>query len=226
MVKCDVIQDLIPLYFDEVASEASREMVDEHINECHACRYIWDKMKENDKSASVDMAGFEINALRKMRIKIAIKTLLVSFSAVTFILVIIWVVFRWSVPTPYDAKNIKVHPVKIQYIDGEEVVSESLMVLDIHNNYKGITIMQINDEIFISAINTIYTRFFRKEGTGTWVIMGGTDSIKGLKLMAPVIPRKTQTYIFTDREARHMYIYDHELDATLFDVTFFVILIS
>ena len=34
---CNVIRDLLPLYADEVCSEESRELVDEHLTECAAC---------------------------------------------------------------------------------------------------------------------------------------------------------------------------------------------
>ena len=35
---CEIIQDLIPLYCDGCASEASREEVEAHIDECRECR--------------------------------------------------------------------------------------------------------------------------------------------------------------------------------------------
>ena len=35
---CEIIQDLIPLYLDGCASEASAHMVEEHIDECRECR--------------------------------------------------------------------------------------------------------------------------------------------------------------------------------------------
>ena len=38
--ECDVIRDLIPLYIDDVASTASRRMVEEHLAECLKRRSI------------------------------------------------------------------------------------------------------------------------------------------------------------------------------------------
>lgn len=37
-VTCDVIKDLLPLYQDDVCSEDSRELIDEHIIMCEDCR--------------------------------------------------------------------------------------------------------------------------------------------------------------------------------------------
>lgn len=38
MIECDVIRDLMPLYADGVASEASRKLVDAHTARCPSCR--------------------------------------------------------------------------------------------------------------------------------------------------------------------------------------------
>lgn len=37
-VSCDIIKDLLPLYYDGVCSAASRIMVEEHLEECQDCR--------------------------------------------------------------------------------------------------------------------------------------------------------------------------------------------
>lgn len=48
-IKCDVINDLLPLYVDEVISEASRELVENHILECDYCKATLRNMKEEIK---------------------------------------------------------------------------------------------------------------------------------------------------------------------------------
>lgn len=45
---CDLIRDIMPLYHDEVASEESRKAVEEHMEECSACREYYDIMCESD----------------------------------------------------------------------------------------------------------------------------------------------------------------------------------
>ena len=34
---CDIVKDLLPLYHDEVCSEASKQVVEEHVEECVEC---------------------------------------------------------------------------------------------------------------------------------------------------------------------------------------------
>ena len=41
---CDVIRDLLPLYADNACSERSRGMVEEHLQECPACRAMTSRM--------------------------------------------------------------------------------------------------------------------------------------------------------------------------------------
>ena len=35
---CNVVQDLVPLYIEEACCRESRAMVEEHLEECAACR--------------------------------------------------------------------------------------------------------------------------------------------------------------------------------------------
>jgi hypothetical protein len=45
---CGVIRDLLPLYADDVCSEASRQMVEEHLSGCPACTEILGRLRENE----------------------------------------------------------------------------------------------------------------------------------------------------------------------------------
>lgn len=43
-ISCDIIKDVLPLYYDNVCSEPTRAMVEEHIAECEDCRTLLQKM--------------------------------------------------------------------------------------------------------------------------------------------------------------------------------------
>ncbi|MBQ9141836.1 MAG: zf-HC2 domain-containing protein [Lachnospiraceae bacterium] len=45
---CGLIQDLLPLYHDKVCGEESSEAVQEHLEECAACKKYYDTMCESD----------------------------------------------------------------------------------------------------------------------------------------------------------------------------------
>lgn len=44
-IECDVIKDLLPLYTEQIASEASNRMVEEHLKACDQCRKAYQEMK-------------------------------------------------------------------------------------------------------------------------------------------------------------------------------------
>ena len=41
---CHIIQDLLPLYVDDVLSEESKKFVEEHLKECEYCREMFNQM--------------------------------------------------------------------------------------------------------------------------------------------------------------------------------------
>lgn len=45
-ITCNIIEDLLPLYIDDMVSEDSRQLVEEHLKECAACRKMLDEMKK------------------------------------------------------------------------------------------------------------------------------------------------------------------------------------
>ena len=42
--QCEIVQDLLPLYVDGACSEASAEMIKEHLETCADCRAIYEQM--------------------------------------------------------------------------------------------------------------------------------------------------------------------------------------
>ena len=44
-ISCDVIEDLLPLYIDDMVSEDSRQLVEEHLKECTTCQKMMEKKK-------------------------------------------------------------------------------------------------------------------------------------------------------------------------------------
>ena len=70
-IPCEVVQDLIPLYADNLVSEKTREIVDEHVARCPSCakavNEAKDSLKENFDCESVNYEGKDVDYLRKVR---------------------------------------------------------------------------------------------------------------------------------------------------------------
>ena len=45
---CEIIRDLLPLYVDDICSEKSRELVDEHLHECAECSDLLRRLKRTE----------------------------------------------------------------------------------------------------------------------------------------------------------------------------------
>ena len=43
--QCDVVQDLLPLYYDDACSASSRELVEAHLEDCEKCRRTYEELK-------------------------------------------------------------------------------------------------------------------------------------------------------------------------------------
>lgn len=65
---CDVARDLMPLVLDGTASDGSREMLEKHLEECEACKKVYQSM-QNDPSPLPERNGSMDEAMRKIRRK-------------------------------------------------------------------------------------------------------------------------------------------------------------
>ena len=51
---CEVIKDLLPSYIDELTSEASNRLIEEHLSGCEACRETLNSMKEKTPADTIE----------------------------------------------------------------------------------------------------------------------------------------------------------------------------
>ncbi len=97
---CDVIQDLLPLYYDEVCSMESRHIVEEHIRECMYCKKVYEELSTDSpgrpqvNSCKEQKADFLCaNSLREVKkaitckqiIGIIVTIVVLSFAALVFV---------------------------------------------------------------------------------------------------------------------------------------------
>ena len=43
---CSVVRDLLPVYTEKLVEQETQELIDQHLEECDACRQILSEMKE------------------------------------------------------------------------------------------------------------------------------------------------------------------------------------
>lgn len=64
-IGCEVIRDLLPSYIDEICSEETVKLVEEHFKGCQECRALAERMKKEE--LSVEMNIDAINYMKKLK---------------------------------------------------------------------------------------------------------------------------------------------------------------
>lgn len=75
---CNIIKDLLPLYAEDMLSEDSRELVEEHLGGCEDCRAELEKIKDCPQESEIpdSVPGFK-SSLKKLRGRIEILTAMI-----------------------------------------------------------------------------------------------------------------------------------------------------
>lgn len=139
-ISCNIIEDLLPLYCDNVCSQDSRKMVEAHLQNCSACSELLDKMKteykytneaeEKQEEMVKNMASAWHRSLKKgfcRGVLITVCTcllLLGGYLALTRLILI---------PVPLDMTQVTVETISdetveifLKVTDGKKVSSSSL----------------------------------------------------------------------------------------------------
>ena len=67
-ISCKVIEDLLPLYHDDICSPESKALVDEHLEICESCKHILNSMEGEFELSQEDHVGKE--ALKGIQTKV------------------------------------------------------------------------------------------------------------------------------------------------------------
>lgn len=91
-IPCDVVRDLLVLYEDNVCSEESRQLIEEHIAECEECKELYEMTKKEIpvKDAFDETVEILSDALKKLRRKLTVKRL-VSTGLITLAILTVYV---------------------------------------------------------------------------------------------------------------------------------------
>lgn len=80
---CKIVEDLLPLYADEVCSDESRRLVAEHISECKECRSTLEKM---GRELTV-IADNDISVVNRIKKRIRTEKIIIGF-VIAFVVLI------------------------------------------------------------------------------------------------------------------------------------------
>ena len=86
-IKCEVIRDLLPLYVDEVVSDESRALIEEHLKKCSGCKEYCTQLQEGiPEESDMDFTD-ETASLRKIKRKINLNKILIIMVTLGFAII-------------------------------------------------------------------------------------------------------------------------------------------
>ncbi len=127
---CKLIQDLLPLYYDGVCSDESREIIEEHLSECDECSRIFEEIRKSD-SVSVPAAPIhemqKADSLKKIKRKILRKQILIAAASLAAA-VVIW--FGISIPLKLSIDAAKSENISVSLLNGD-------LIARLHGSFPG-----------------------------------------------------------------------------------------
>jgi hypothetical protein len=111
-ISCKIIQDLLPLYYDNVCSEESGVLVQEHLQECEDCKAQLESMKVNiEQPAFSDDEAKPIRAIaavwKKDKMKSFLKGTLIALMVCAVIIGTFYALTQWKcIPVSPDLLEV------------------------------------------------------------------------------------------------------------------------
>ena len=83
---CGIIKDLLPLYVDQVCSDESKELINEHLPECKECKSYMDSLRESQAVEAVaydeETERRKVKMMLEMKKKLLFRNILVAIFTV------------------------------------------------------------------------------------------------------------------------------------------------
>lgn len=155
-LQCEIVQDLLPSYVDELTSEVTNTAIREHTEGCEECRRMLERMREPQQLKMDDVQKEEIDFLKKTRSRLNRRVGASIFLAIFFVAAVLIIKFYWIGSELYT-ESIKCRT---------EVSGKKLMVnAVVLNSSLGISKLDFKEEngvIMLSCQATLASPFHRR----------------------------------------------------------------
>ena len=160
-ISCNIIRDLLPLYAEDLASEDTRAMVDEHLCDCESCT---DFLKELRQDTLVPMET-ETESLKKVKKTILRRRALSIMASVFTLITLASLVFTFLF-TPFQLT-------KEQALDDFYVREDGAIVIDYSPYVTGRSQSGWNENWFINQYSTRFDMILGNNRPSMWSLYGG-----------------------------------------------------
>ncbi len=133
---CDIIRDLLPLYKDNICSDASKDIIEDHLCVCEDCREYYELMREplpeiNSDSENSLQRLSDQDFFKKISRKLAFRQIMIGAIA-ALVLLSVYALLTSSAPLIKSARDkaAEVFPVLDRRIPAEDVSVQNVYKLE------------------------------------------------------------------------------------------------
>lgn len=142
---CQIVQDLMRSYIDDVLNEYTRDQIEEHLSHCKDCAETFNKMKHYDKLRNDDIEYMRIYQRKLKRYTtISVISLLVLISIVLYLFIPRKITLDGTY-TEYQASNraeLIDAKIKYSYSPGMELFNKFYLKLEVTDLYDDVLIKE------------------------------------------------------------------------------------
>lgn len=144
-ISCNVIKDILPLYVEDLASEDTRKVVDEHIDQCHNCK----KELEDMQVSTITPIDTDMRPLEKIRDSMRRKKLqtILFTSIITIVIAIALMAFLTAPEYLNDVTSVSI----VENSDGT-------IVANFDEEVSGYDLEKRGSEYVITTWDSIWSR--------------------------------------------------------------------
>lgn len=154
--ECEIVQDLLLGYSDNVLNPESKKLVEKHLSECEVCRKKLEEIKKDSKDEESEKK--QIDYLKKIRIKSRIKSILIAIGVVLCIALILFL-RKFIIINNLLNKSEKSLKSNNMYIEKSECSLNSGEASVYRTYYKDGKCKQTFDIYSENGIENIYTKY-------------------------------------------------------------------
>jgi len=158
-IPCEIIRDLMPLYADGLTSETTDREIRLHLEECEACREMYERMKAEMEGDASQTAGKppEIDYLKKVRRR-NVRNVVMAAAGVFLVMAAAFFMKLFVIGHPTES-----YTVTYTDVNGEQVNVGGIMV-DSASVYRGYKLVQ-EDGAERLVIYSCLPSFWNRSGT-------------------------------------------------------------
>ena len=128
-ISCNIIKDILPLYVEDIVSEDTRVLVENHINDCIYCKKEFEEMRE-PKNIPIDTNTDTFKSIRNKLFREKLKVIIFSITVTIFFIML-----------------------GINYLTKPNYIPYSKDIISINTNDNGIIFVDFGDKVSGYNIN-------------------------------------------------------------------------